>query len=218
MKNKNKGFTLIELLVVISIIGILMGLLISQLGGILGSSENTKMQSVMRSWIIQLNEYKAHYGYYPPFLYNSTEGTPLMLNEPAENQDRFFYSLKGKEKTDAGWSDGDTYLVENKDKKEFHSFGEDELDGDGNLLGSKSLKILVDHDMDGVITLDSDAVEQILTSLALDYDEEEMNLIVSRREQFGVINEGIAFYILNDNILGLSNVFSWNVEKYFDSE
>jgi len=45
--NKNKhGFTLIELLVVISIIGILMGLLISQLGGILGSSEKTKCKQL----------------------------------------------------------------------------------------------------------------------------------------------------------------------------
>ena len=64
--NQRNAFTLIELLVVISIIGILMGLLISQLGGILGSSEKTKMQAIMRTWIIQLNEYKSHYGYYPP--------------------------------------------------------------------------------------------------------------------------------------------------------
>ena len=98
MKNKKIGFTLIELLVVISIIGILMGLLVSQLGGILGSSENTKMQAVMRSWVIQLNEYKNYYGYYPPFLYQSSEGSPIMLNDPVDNQGRFLYSLKGKEK------------------------------------------------------------------------------------------------------------------------
>ncbi|MEK9772152.1 MAG: type II secretion system protein, partial [Opitutae bacterium] len=133
MKNKKIGFTLIELLVVISIIGILMGLLISQLGGVLGSSEKTKMQAVMRSWIIQLKEYKSYYGYYPPFLYQSSEGSPIKLNEPEDNQARFFYSLKGKQKTTNGWDDSDTYENENKDKKEFHSFSEDDFDADGNL-------------------------------------------------------------------------------------
>ena len=92
--NKNKhGFTLIELLVVISIIGILMGLLISQLGGILGSSEKTKMQAIMRTWIIQLNEYKSHYGIYPNFLYEENEGSPVLLSK-GDNQDKFIYSLK----------------------------------------------------------------------------------------------------------------------------
>lgn len=215
MKNKKIGFTLIELLVVISIIGILMGLLVSQLGGILGSSENTKMQAVMRSWVIQLNEYKNYYGYYPPFLYQSSEGSPIMLNDPVDNQGRFFYSLKGKEKTESGWNDGDSYEIENKDKKEFHSFSEDEFDADGNLLGINSLRILVDHDRDGMIEMESDVVDDILNSLSPDYDKEEMNLIRSRIDQFSVINEEIAFYILNDNS-GVSNVFSWNIDKYFE--
>ena len=215
MKNKKIGFTLIELLVVISIIGILMGLLVSQLGGILGSSENTKMQAVMRSWVIQLNEYKNYYGYYPPFLYQSSEGSPIMLNDPVDNQGRFLYSLKGKEKTDSGWNDGDSYEIENKDKKEFHSFSEDEFDADGNLLGINSLRILVDHDRDGMIEMESDVVDDILNSLSPDYDKEEMNLIRSRIDQFSVINEEIAFYILNDNS-GVSNVFSWNIDKYFE--
>ena len=215
MKNKKIGFTLIELLVVISIIGILMGLLVSQLGGILGSSENTKMQAVMRSWVIQLNEYKNYYGYYPPFLYQSSEGSPIMLNDPVDNQGRFFYSLKGKEKTESGWNDGDAYEIENKDKKEFHSFSEDEFDADGNLLGINSLRILVDHDRDGMIEMESDVVDDILNSLSQDYDKEEMNLIRSRIDQFSVINEEIAFYILNDNS-GVSNVFSWNIDKYFE--
>ena len=215
MKNKKIGFTLIELLVVISIIGILMGLLVSQLGGILGSSENTKMQAVMRSWVIQLNEYKNYYGYYPPFLYQSSEGSPIMLNDPVDNQGRFFYSLKGKEKTESGWNDGDAYEIENKDKKEFHSFSEDEFDADGNLLGINSLRILVDHDRDGMIEMESDVVDDILNSLSPDYDKEEMNLIRSRIDQFSVINEEVAFYILNDNS-GVSNVFSWNIDKYFE--
>ena len=60
MKKKKNGFTLIELLVVISIFGILMGLVVSQLGGVLGTSEKTKMQSIMRTWVIKLKQYKTH--------------------------------------------------------------------------------------------------------------------------------------------------------------
>ena len=138
-----------------------------------------------------------------------------MLNDPVDNQGRFFYSLKGKEKTESGWNDGDSYEIENKDKKEFHSFSEDEFDADGNLLGINSLRILVDHDRDGMIEMESDVVDDILNSLSPDYDKEEMNLIRSRIDQFSVINEEIAFYILNDNS-GVSNVFSWNIDKYFE--
>ncbi len=215
MKNKKSGFTLIELLVVISIIGILMGLLISQLGGILGSSENTKMQAVLRSWIIQCNEYKNFYGFYPPFVYQAEEGIPISLNEPIDNQEKFFYALKGSEKSASGWGE---FIEENKDKKEFHSFSDDEYDADGNLIGFESIKILVDHDRDGMITVDGSVMEEILNSLAPMYDEDEVELAKSRIEQMSIINEAIAFYILNDNDLGVSNVFSWDIDKYFDSE
>jgi len=212
--NKNKhGFTLIELLVVISIIGILMGLLISQLGGILGSSEKTKMQAIMRTWIIQLNEYKSHYGYYPPFLYEGEEGTPVLLSE-GDNQDKFIYSLKGKVKTETGWGDSESLSDENKDKKEFHAFSEDEFDGDGNLISLDSLRILVDFNGDGTIEVGEDVKGQIISSLSSDYNDDEMSLI----ENNGVpnINESIALYILTDEKLGISNIYSWNIEKYFD--
>ena len=212
--NKNKhGFTLIELLVVISIIGILMGLLISQLGGILGSSEKTKMQAIMRTWIVQLNEYKSHYGYYPPFLYEGEEGTPVLLSD-GENQDKFMYSLKGKVKTDTGWGDSESLSDENKDQKEFHAFSEDEFDGDGNLISLNSLKILVDFNGDGTIEIGEDVKGEIISSLSLDYNDDEMSLI----ENNGVpnINESIVLYILTDEKLGISNIYSWNIEKYFD--
>ncbi|MDA0905882.1 MAG: type II secretion system protein, partial [Verrucomicrobia bacterium] len=209
--NKNKhGFTLIELLVVISIIGILMGLLISQLGGILGSSEKTKMQAIMRTWIIQLNEYKSHYGYYPPFLYEGEEGTPILLSE-GDNQNKFIYSLKGKVKTETGWGDSESLSDENKDQKEFHAFSEDEFDGDGNLISLDSLRILVDFNGDGTIEIGEDVKGEIISSLSLDYNDDEMSLI----EKNGVpnINESIVLYILTDEKLGISNIYSWNIEK-----
>ena len=204
--NKNKhGFTLIELLVVISIIGILMGLLISQLGGILGSSEKTKMQAIMRTWIIQLNEYKSHYGYYPPFLYEKEEGTPVLLSE-GDNQDKFIYSLKGMKKNEKEeWVPDESLIQQNKDQKQFHHFGDAEFD-DGNLKSFESLMILVDFNGDGVIEVGDDAKAQIISSLSMDYDDEEISDSEPKGKQNIIINESIAFYILTDNI------YSWNIE------
>ena len=216
MIKKKHGFTLIELLVVISILGIIMGLAISQLGGVLGTSEKTQMQSIMRTWVIKLNQYKSHYGYYPPFLYDSGEGVPVMLNEPQDNQAKFLFSLKGKEKSDSGWSDGDSYEDENRDLKEFHSFSEDEFGSDGNLLAYESIGFLVDHDRDGVITMDSGLVDEIIASLSQEYDEDEIENLKNASENFSLINEDIALFILSDQSTNLSNLFSWNLDKYFD--
>ena len=148
-------------------------------------------------------------------MYQTEEGTPISLNDPVDNQEKFFYALKGSERSEAGWGE---FLDENKDKKEFHLFTEDEFDADGNLLGFESVRMLVDYDRDGIIKLGSDVVDEILASLSLDYDEDEMVLLQSRIEQFSVINEEIAFFILSDEFSGVSNVYSWNLEKYFDSE
>jgi len=77
-----------------------------------------------------------------------------------------------------------------------------------------SLKILVDFNGDGTIEIGEDVKGQIISSLSLDYNEEEMRLI----ENNGVpnINESIVLYILTDEKLGISNIYSWNIEKYFD--
>jgi len=67
---------------------------------------------------------------------------------------------------------------------------------------------------DGSIELGEDTKAQIVESLSLDYNEEEMSLIESNG--FQNINESIALFILNDDKLAISNVYSWNIEKYFD--
>ena len=219
MKKQKNAFTLIELLVVISIFGILMGLVISQLGGVLGTSEKTKMQSIMRTWVIKLKQYKSHYGYYPPFLYESGEGVATMLNDPEDNQNKFLFSLKGKEKSDTGgWSEGNEFEDENRDFKEFHSFSDDEFDNEGNLIAYQSIGVLLDHDGDGAIAIDNSLVDQIFSSLSLEYDTTQMEKLESLRDNFSLINEGVAIFILSDESTKLSNLFSWNVEKYLLSD
>jgi prepilin-type N-terminal cleavage/methylation domain-containing protein len=211
--NKNKcGFTLIELLVVISIIGILMGLLISQLGGILGSSEKTKIEAIMRSWIISLNEYKSHYGYYPPFLYGEEEGTPILMGKD-DNYKKLIVALNSRPPPNIlNPTDAQKFSDQNLDKMRFHNFIDSEIGADGILV--KSLSILVDVNGDGFIELDKDTSRSIVESAMQDVDE-------SQRENFDkadfyIINEKIAMFILEDEKLGVSNIFSWNMEKYFE--
>jgi prepilin-type N-terminal cleavage/methylation domain-containing protein len=220
MKRSKIGFTLIELLVVITIIGILMGLAISQLGGVLGDSEKKKMNSIMNTWIIKLNQYKSHYGYYPPFLYEEDEGSPVNLKE---FQDEFIFSLKGMLKTDNGWSkDVDEKLLDqNRKSVQFHHFTESEFilnDDKEELIGLSGLSILVDQNNDGVIELDDSFLDDIISNLKLDYTSSEVDKVKDNKEQVKNLNESIAIMLLNDDVSELSNIYTWNIEKYLEAE
>ena len=117
MKTKTKAFTLIELLVVISILGILMGIVGPKVIDLLSGSEKTKMQAILRGWVTQLHQYKSHYGYFPPFLSNAEEGTPIILSEQ-ENYEKFMISLKGKTMSDNGaWLEVEIGDPQNPKKK-----------------------------------------------------------------------------------------------------
>ena len=94
-QKKNGGFTLIELLVVIAILGVLMALLGPKVFDLLSGSKATKTQSVFRSWVTQIYQYKEHYKYYPPFLLQGEEGEPMLLSYE-DNNDLLIASLKGR--------------------------------------------------------------------------------------------------------------------------
>lgn len=220
MKRSKIGFTLIELLVVITIIGILMGLAISQLGSVLGDSEKKEMNSIMNTWIIKLNQYKSHYGYYPPFLYEEEEGNPVNLKE---FQDEFIFSLKGMLKTDNGWSkDVDEKLLDqNRKSVQFHHFTESEFilnDDKEELIGLSGLSILVDQDNDGVIELDDSFLDDIISNLKLDYTSSEVDKAEANKKQVKNLNESIAIILLKDDVSELSNIYTWNIEKYLEAE
>lgn len=217
MKNKTKekrAFTLIELLVVISILGILMGIVGPKVIDLLSGSEKTKVQAIVRGWVTQLHQYKAHYGYFPPFLLSVEEGDPVSLAEP-DNYDNFLISLKGKSMSEDGtWMPVEVGHQQNRKGKEFHSFSEDEFDAGGKLIGADNIMIIVDQDGDGTITLDDGLVNEILQSLAVDYSSTEIQAIDS--DKFAKLREKVAVFILDDDDLDVQNVFSWNIEKFFD--
>ncbi len=216
MKNirKPRAFTLIELLVVISILGILMGIVGPKVIDLLTGSEKTKMQAIFRGWVSQLHQYRSHYGYFPPFLLEEEEGIPVELKENEVHED-FIISLKGK-KWSVGtgeWESTDG-SVQNPQEREFHSFSDDEFGVNGKLVGSQNVKILIDQNGDGIIELDGSTVEQIIDSLSLDFSSAELQKI--DRKLFSKVHEKVIIFLLEDNDLGINNVFSWNLEKYFE--
>ncbi|MEC8865720.1 MAG: prepilin-type N-terminal cleavage/methylation domain-containing protein, partial [Verrucomicrobiota bacterium] len=179
-RKKTSGFTLIELLVVISIIGILMGIVGPKVFDLLSGSKVTKTQSVFRAWVTQLYQYKEFYRYFPPFLLEEEEGVSVSL-EDEENHDAFIAALRGMKWNSSSFSweslEGDL-LVQNKKGREFHSFGEDEfgyVDPDGeeanngrylsDAWGNPKIRILVDHDGDGLIRLSEQDLGDIVSAL-----------------------------------------------------
>lgn len=213
IEKKRKAFTLIELLVVISILGILMGIVGPKVVDLLGSSEKTKMQAIIRGWVSNLQQYKSYYGYFPPFLLSQDEGIPFSLSDK-DIYDSFLISLKGKKLTETGWTNLDADNTENRRAKEFHSFTEDEFDENGKLIGAENVMILVDQDGDGTIQLQSNLVEDILNSLKIDYSTSELDQV--DRDSFSKVHEKAVIFILNDDDLDLQNIFSWNIQKFFE--
>jgi len=225
-KNKKNGFSLIELLVVISILAILAAVVVPSVAGFLGTSEKVKMQAIFRTWVTQIVQFKSHYGYFPPFLLQYSEGEPVsFLVDDVES--KFIASLKGKVKVigEGGWSVmSDDLTSQNPKALEFHAFSEDEFEKNGHIVAYESLKVLVDYDGDGVINLPPDLVDEILNSLASDHSPEELSQI--NREEFARVHEKVIFFITSnessssaedDNwYSSIENVFSWNVEKYFN--
>lgn len=217
-KNKSKGFTLIELLVVIAILGVLMGLIGPKVFDILSGSKGTKTQSIFKSWVTQIYQYKEHYKYYPPFLLEYDEGEPVLLSED-EAHDSFIAALRGM-KWDVGsqnWVQLDDALLEqNRKARQFHAFTEDEFGEEGYLAdawGGRKIRMVVDQNGDGLIELSSQAVEEIKNALKIDYEEE---IVEEAAEKFKVIRDKVGIYVLTDMTgeTDTENVFSWDIKKY----
>ena len=218
MKKKKNGFTLIELLVVISIIGVLMGILGPKLADLIGGSKKTKLRSIFNAWATQVHQYKAYYGYFPPFLYESSEGEPISLKKYSN---QFPAALKGKERKGSEWSLLENHTEQNEKGREFHSFNSEEFMENGQFIGEfLEIKILFDEDGSGNIEVADTTVKDIIDSLAADYSSEVLDESLS--EKLLYIDESIVFYLTTyenvdeDEEWGATNVFSWNIEKYLE--
>ena len=223
-KSKLRGFTLIELLVVIAVIGILMGMVGPKVFDLLTSSKVKKSQSIFRSWVTQLYQYKEFYKYFPPFLLEEDEGVPMLLSD-SENHESFIIALKGMrwDPDLTEWQpidQGSELRDQNRKGREFHSFSEDEFGPDGYLADSwagTKIRVVVDQDGDGLIKLGSSAVDEIISALKQDYNSE---VVDNAKDKLSVIREKVGIYVLVDETgeTESENVFSWDVGKYLEED
>jgi prepilin-type N-terminal cleavage/methylation domain-containing protein len=223
-KSKLRGFTLIELLVVIAVIGILMGMVGPRVFDLLTNSKVKKSQSIFRSWVTQLYQYKEFYKYFPPFLLEEAEGKPLLLSDET-NHDSFIVALKGMkwDPDTSVWqpvAQGSELRDQNRKGREFHSFSEDEFGSEGYLAdswGGKKIQILVDQNGDGLIKLDDATVGEIMDALKNDYSSE---VVDAAKEKISVIREKVGIFVLYDGMgeTDTNNVFSWDITKYLEEE
>ena len=231
-RKKTSGFTLIELLVVISIIGILMGIVGPKVFDLLSGSKVTKTKSVFRAWVTQLYQYKEFYRYFPPFLLEGDEGVSVSLEEE-DNHEAFIAALRGmKWDSDSfAWESLQGDLIDqNKKGREFHSFGGDEfgyLDPDGNdenngkylsdAWGNPKIRIVVDHDGDGLIKLEEKDLGDIISALKVDYDSE---VVDAAKDKLRVIRDKVGIFVLFDDTgdWDTQSAFSWDVDKFLQSD
>ena len=223
-KSKLRGFTLIELLVVSAVIGILMGMVGPRVFDLLTNSKVKKSQSICRSWVTQLYQYKEFYKYFPPFLLEEAEGKPLLLSEEI-NHDSFIVALKGMkwDPDTSVWqpvAQGSELRDQNRKGREFHSFSEDEFGSEGYLAdswGGKKIRVVVDQDGDGLIKLDDATVGEIMDALKNDYSSE---VVDAAKEKISVIREKVGIFVLYDDLgeTDTNNVFSWDITKYLEEE
>jgi general secretion pathway protein G len=133
------GFTLLEILVVLGIIGLLVGLAVSNISGIFGSQkENVAKMFVQSSLKTALFSYQTDVGDYP----STAEGLQALLTAPPGKADRwrrpYIDSPTGKVPLDP-WGHEYRYAfpgVHNKASYDLWSMGPDGQDGTADDIGN----------------------------------------------------------------------------------
>ena len=131
------GFTLLEILVVLAIVGMLVGLAVTNVDKIFGTSQKdiTKL-FVNQSMQAPLTVYKIHMGDYP----TTAEGLQALITPPANKADRWRgpYLQESKLPTDP-WGEPYQYRypgVKNPDRYDLWSKGPDKTDGTEDDIGN----------------------------------------------------------------------------------
>ena len=136
-RGSRSAFTLLEILIALAILGLLVGLTVSKLGGIFdGAKTDTAHLFVKESLSTALQAYKIHMGDYP----STEEGIQALITAPAKNSDRWRGPyIEGNKKPVDPW--GEEYLykypgVHNKTGYDLWSKGPDKTDGTDDDIGN----------------------------------------------------------------------------------
>jgi general secretion pathway protein G len=132
-----EAFTLLEILVVLAIVGMLVGLAVTNVDKIFGTSQKdiTKL-FVNQSMQAPLTVYKIHMGDYP----TTAEGLQALITPPANKADHWRgpYLQESKLPTDP-WGEPYQYRypgVKNPDRYDLWSKGPDKTDGTEDDIGN----------------------------------------------------------------------------------
>ena len=91
-----------------------------------------------------------------------------------------------------------SYWSRIQNAESFMHFTEDEFGEDGYLADSweRKIRIVVDHDGDGLIRLSEDDLSSIIDSLKTDYDAETLE---NARDRLAVIRDKVGIFVLFDS-------------------
>lgn len=134
-----RAFTLLEILVVLAIIGLLLGLSVSKVGGIFGGNqEDVARLFVNSSMKTPLTAYRIHMGGYP----STAEGLQALVTAPQNKADSwkgpYIEAPGGKVPMDP-WQEPYVYRypgVKNKDSYDLFSKGPDKAEGTPDDIGN----------------------------------------------------------------------------------
>lgn len=140
MKTRSlRAFTLIEILVVVAIVGLLVGLLVTNTDKIFGQSQEVVARVFVRdSMKIALTRYKQDMGSFP----STAEGLGALLVAPANAADRWhgpYLEVPGGKLPLDPWAEPYQYRypgTRNKDSYDLYSKGVDKTDGTSDDIGN----------------------------------------------------------------------------------
>jgi general secretion pathway protein G len=134
-----RAFTLLEILVVLAIIGLLVGLAVTKVGGIFGSNQEEIARLFVNSSVkTPLTAYRINMGSYP----STAEGLQALVTPPASKADSwkgpYIETPGGKLPVDP-WQEPYIYRypgVKNKDSYDLFSKGADKTEGTPDDIGN----------------------------------------------------------------------------------
>jgi|UniRef100_UPI00404B2694 general secretion pathway protein G len=134
-----RAFTLIEILVAVAILGLLVGLTITNTDQIFGSSQNAVAKVFVRDSLkTSLVRYKIDLGSYP----TTAEGLPALITAPTNGADRWrgpYVELTGSKLPLDPWGESYQYLspgTRNKGSYDLFSKGPDKAEGTEDDIGN----------------------------------------------------------------------------------
>jgi general secretion pathway protein G len=139
LRDARRAFTLLEILVVLAIIGLLVGLAVTRVGGIFGSKQEDIARLFVNSSVkTPLTAYRIDMGGYP----STAEGLQALVTPPANKGDTWkgpYIETPGGKLPMDPWQEPYIYRypgVKSKDGYDLFSKGPDKIEGNADDIGN----------------------------------------------------------------------------------